>query len=139
MGTIRNELTIVHHWNKDELEKVREDAIKFFNEIASKDSGESNINIADSMISPIMNTYINQEYTFVINGDCSKIGWYTSELFHEARMKWCKKHKDDVEAIVVINFGEGDEPCRIVFDSTGLKTESKEYDEKSNRRFQQSL
>ena len=27
MGTIRNEMTIIHHWKKDELEKVREDAI----------------------------------------------------------------------------------------------------------------
>ena len=117
MGTIRNEITIVHHWKKDELEKVREDAIKFFNEIASIVSMNSNIDIADSMISPIMNTYINQEYTFVINGDCSKIGWKTSERFHEARMKWCEKHKHDVQNIIVLNFGEGEEPCYIVFDS----------------------
>lgn len=28
MGTIRNEMTIVHYWKKDEVEKLREDAIK---------------------------------------------------------------------------------------------------------------
>lgn len=28
MGTIRNEMTIVHDWNKDKLEKVREEVIK---------------------------------------------------------------------------------------------------------------
>lgn len=114
MGIIRNEITIVHHWKKDELEKVREDAIKFFSEIASKDLGNSNIDIVNSMVSPIMNTFINQEYTFVINGDCSKIGWPTSELFHEERIKWCEKHKHDVQNIIVINFGEGDD-CQIVF------------------------
>jgi hypothetical protein len=119
MGTIRNELTIVHHYNKDELEKVREDAIKFFNEVADKDLGGciSVADLIDSLISPIMQSYINQEYTFVINGDGSKIGWETSERFHEARIKWCEKHKYDVQNIVVINFGEGDLPCRIVFDS----------------------
>lgn len=109
MGTIRNEMTIVHCWNKDNIEKVREDAIKFFNEIED--------NIADLMIGPIMQSYINQEYTFVINGDCSKIGWETSERFHEARIKWCERHKYDVQNIIVINFGEGDDPCQIVFDN----------------------
>lgn len=125
MGTIRNEMTIVHHWNKDELEKVREDAIKFFNEVADKDLGRC-VSVAvliDSLISPIMQSYINQEYTFVINGDCSKVGWDTATRFHEARMEWCKKHKDDVEAIVVINFGEGDKPCFKVFDNTGYDKE----------------
>ena len=115
MGTIRNEMTIVHHWKKDELEKVRENAIKVFSQIIRQDAGVEEY--IENLISPIMNTYINQEYTFVINGDCSKIGWKTSERFHEARMKWCEKHKHDVQNIIVINFGEGDEPCCIVFDS----------------------
>ena len=117
MGTIRNEMTIVHHYDKDELEKVREDAIKVFSQIIRQDVDAGVKEYIENMISPIMNTYINQEYTFVINGDCSKIGWKTSELFHEARMKWCDKHKHDVQNIIVINFGEGDEPCCIVFDS----------------------
>ena len=121
MGTIRNEMTIVHHYDKDELEKVREDAIKVFSQIIMQDAGaEEYIGVdeyIESMISPIMSTYVNQEYTFVINGDCSKVGWKTSERFHETRMKWCEKHKYDVENIVVINFGEGDLPCYIVFDS----------------------
>ena len=123
MGTIRNEMTIVHCYNKGKLEKVREDAIKVFSQIIRQDAGNDFLDLLcaekyiETMISPIMNSYINQEYTFIINGDCSKIGWETSELFHEARMKWCKKHKHDVQNIIVINFGEGDEPCCIVFDS----------------------
>jgi hypothetical protein len=114
-------MTIVHHYDKDELEKVREDAIKVFSQIIMQDAGaEEYIGVdeyIESMISPIMSTYVNQEYTFVINGDCSKVGWKTSERFHETRMKWCEKHMYDVQSIVVINFGEGDLPCRIVFDS----------------------
>lgn len=116
MGIIRNEMTIVHHWNKDELEKVREDAIKVFSQIVRQDVIAAEY-IEENMISPIMNSAINQEYTFVINGDCSKAGWETSKRFHKARMKWCEKHKYDVQNIIVINFGEGDEPCLIVFDS----------------------
>lgn len=127
MGTIRNEMTIVHHWNKDKLEKVRKDAIKVFSQIIRQDAGAEEY--IESMISPIMETYINQEYTFVINGDCSKVGWETSNRFHEARMKWCEKHKHDVQDIIVINFGEGDEPCRIIFDN---KAESEDTDENSD-------
>lgn len=120
MGTIRNEMTIVHHWNRDELEKVRKDAIKEFGQIISPDIiVEDYVNeCIENMISPIMKSYVNQEYTFAINGDCSKIGWKMSEQFHEARIKWCEKHKYDVQNIIVINFGE-DDPCYIVFDNKG--------------------
>ena len=114
MGTIRNEMTIVHDWDKDILEKVRDDAIKVFSQVIRRDAGDAKY--IENMISPIMKSYINQEYTFIINGDCSKNGWETSEQFHEARIKWCEKHRY-LQNIIVINFGEGDEPCRIVFDN----------------------
>ena len=119
MGTIRNEMTIVHDWKKDRIEKVRDDAIKVFSEIIKHDAG--NEECVEDMISPIMDSYINREYTFIINGDCSKMGWGTSERFHEERLKWCEKHKYDAQNIIVINFGEGDEACRIVFDNSAEK------------------
>lgn len=115
MGTIRNEMTVVHHWKKDALEKVREDAIEVFNQVAEQ-TGVSILH-NEEIVSPIMTTLLNGEYTFIINGDCSKIGWDVSERFHEVRMKWCEKHKNDVQSIVVVNFGQGDEYCQIVFDS----------------------
>jgi hypothetical protein len=115
-------MTIVQHYDRDELEKMREDAVKVFSQVIRQDEGaEENIGVDEyikDMISPIMSTYVNQEYTFVINGDGSKVGWETSERFHEARMEWCEKHKYDVENIVVINFGDGDYPCCVVFDSS---------------------
>ncbi|MBP3886940.1 MAG: hypothetical protein J6F30_04700 [Cellulosilyticum sp.] len=128
MGTIRNEMTIVHHWNKDRLKKVREDAIKVFGQVIGQDGGVEEY--IKNMISPIMQSYVNGEYTFVINGDCSKIGWETSERFHEARIEWCRKHRDDVQNIVVINFGE-DEPCRVVFDSRARIIMSQAYKQPS--------
>jgi len=108
MGIIRNEMTIVHDWNKDRIEKLRQDAIQIFNP-TNTDGG---------MISPIMTSYVNNEYTFIINGDCSKLGWETSNRFHDIRMKWCESHKHDAESIVVINFGE-DGPCKIIYDNAG--------------------
>ena len=121
MGTVRNEMTIVHSWDKNKLEKVREDAIKVFSKVIRRVAGVEEYSafmiVIDNMISPIMNTYVNDEYTFVINGDCSKIGWEVSKQFHEARMEWCEKHKNDVQNITVINFGENGS-CYIVFDNT---------------------
>jgi hypothetical protein len=108
-------MTIVHHYKKDKLEKVREDAIKEFSQLLKQEFLAEEI--VEDMISPIMVSIINQEYTFIINGDCSKIGWETSKRFHETRIKWCEKHKYDAQNIVVINFGEDDMPCYIVFDN----------------------
>lgn len=108
MGTIRNEMTIVHDWNQDKIKKLRQDALQTFCESIKY----------DDMISPIMTSYINQEYTFIINGDCSKLGWEPSKRFHDIRMKWCEDHKHDAESIVVINFGE-DGPCEIIYDNNG--------------------
>lgn len=106
MGTIRNEMTIIHDRKEDRIEMLRQDAIQTFSKSIEY----------EDMISPIMTSYVNEEYTFVINGDCSKLGWKTSEDFHDIRMKWCEKHKYDAESIVVINFGE-DGPCKIIYDN----------------------
>lgn len=119
MGTIRNEMTIVHDWEKEKVEKLREDAIKVFSEVIKQDLG--NEEYIEKMISPIMESYINREYTFIINGDCSKLGWATSERFHKARMEWCEKHKNTPQNIIVINFGEDYEPSYIVFDNRAEK------------------
>ena len=115
MGMIRNEVTIVHDWELKRLKKLHKNAMEYFSEI------EKIYEVDIDMISPIMKSVMNEEYTFVINGDCSKVDWKMSERFHEARMKWCEEHKNEVEAIIVVNFGEGDMPCEVVFDSTGMK------------------
>ncbi len=112
MGIIRNEMTIIHDWDKDRIEKLRQDAIQTFSKTIEK------LLLCTCMISPIMTSYINEEYTFIINGDCSKLDWDLSEKFHNIRMKWCESHKCDAESIVVINFGE-DGPCYIVYDNNG--------------------
>ncbi len=119
MGTVQNELVIVHHWDLEKLKMLRNNAIKEFQKVTQILSPEYNMN---DMISSIMTSYKNNEYTFIINGDCSKIDWDTAERFHSVRMRWCEKHKYDVQNIIVINFGE-DGPCRILFDSSAESEE----------------
>lgn len=109
MGIIRNEMTIVHDWNFERISKLHTNAKIALTEL-------SDIETAKMMISPIITSIINSEYTFIINGDCSKVGREISKKYHEARLKWCEEHKNDAESIVVINFGEDGE-CYIVFDN----------------------
>lgn len=111
MGLIRNEMTIIHDWSFERISKLHTNAITTFTEVS-----EGDIEIANMMVCPIITSIINSEYTFIINGDCSKVGRYTSKKYHEARLKWCEEHKNDAESIVVINFGEGG-GCDIVFDN----------------------
>ena len=108
MGTIRNRVTLVHHWNLDEITKLREDAIKTFNGVIEP--------FDIDIVGPIMTSPCNAEYTFMIQGDCSKNGWSISNKFNDIRMEWCEKHKHDGAVIVVVNMGE-DYPSSIDFDN----------------------
>jgi hypothetical protein len=110
MGTIRNRVTLVHHYNFDEITKLRDDAIKTFNKVAEEWF------FCIDIVGPIMVSPCNSEYTFMIQGDCSKNGWSISDKFNEIRMEWCEKHKNDGANIVVVNLGE-DYPASIDFDS----------------------
>jgi len=111
MGIIRNEMVIVHDCDFERISKIHDSAILAFTEIS-----EGSMRKANKMVGPIITSIINNEYTFIINGDCSKVGWEISKKYHEARLKWCEEHKNDAETIVVINFGEDGE-CYIVFDN----------------------
>ena len=105
MGTIRNRMTVVQHWNSEELEKIRKDAVKTFQEVADS-FGLKDYNVEEKMISPVLEGFSNTEYTFVINGECSKLGWEESDLFQEVRKQWCEKHKNEVENMLIVDFGE---------------------------------
>lgn len=107
MGTIRNRVTLVHHWNLEEITKLREDAINTF---------ETGFDLQYPIVGSIMTSHFNREYTFMINGDCSKNGWKPSEKFIAIRKEWCEKHKNDGAVIVVVDLGD-DYPSYIDFDS----------------------
>ncbi len=41
-------------------------------------------------------------------GDCSKLGWETSEIFEKHREEWISQNKEIMQNILVVDFGEGD-------------------------------
>jgi len=106
MGTIRNKMTIIHHYNKEEIAKIREYAVAYFQSVCDEEFEDYNVN--ESMVSPILKSPVNGEYSFVIMGDCSKDGWDISERFEKYRMKWAKEAAVDAQNVVIVNFGEGD-------------------------------
>lgn len=110
MGTIRNRMTIVHHYDLDEIKKVRENAIDVFQKVAALYN--KNYNVAVDMVSPILTSPVNEEFSFVIMGDCSKSGWDMSNTFEETRQKWVKEQAKNVANICIADFSD-DEPAFI--------------------------
>ena len=112
MGTIRNRLTIVHDYDLDRITETRKDAVRYFEEVVNTEC-RFGYDVDYQMVSPILESLINQEYTFVIMGDCSKLGWETSQKFEQYRNEWIKKNKGASQNILVVDFGEGDQEAFI--------------------------
>jgi len=111
MGTIRNRMTIIHHYDLAEIKEVRKNAIAYFSEIMKEYNDE--YKVSEDMVSPILTSPMNGEYSFVIMGDCSKLGWEMSENFEKHRNKWVKEQVPKVQNIIIADFGEGDYPALI--------------------------
>ena len=117
MGTIRNQIVIVQHWNKDKANKLRESAVAAFQEIADQlierfYAGPDNksFDVSKEMVTPVLESFINEEYTFFINGDCSKLGWEESTDFKKVRYRWVEEHKHDASYIAIVDIGEAYPP-----------------------------
>lgn len=106
MGTIRNRLTIVHDYDRNRINETRKNAVKYFEQFIQNEFPDFEYDVNTQMISPILKSFVNAEYTFVIMGDCSKSGWETSEKFERCREEWIRQNK--AQNIFVVNFGEGD-------------------------------
>lgn len=106
MGTIRNRVVIVHHYRKEEIEKIRQDAVDFFQKGVLEDNKFSKYKVNTKMVTPIMESLINGEYTFMIMGECSKIGWSSSNLFDKKRREWIENNRDKCQNIILVDFGE---------------------------------
>lgn len=102
MGTIGNRLTIVHDYDKERISQVRESAVEYFTEGVQENFSSGKYDVNTQMISPILSSIINGEYTFVIMGDCSKLGWETSEIFEKHREEWISQNKEIVQNILVL-------------------------------------
>lgn len=113
MGTIRNKMVIIHHYNKDVITEMRNDAIEHFQKAVEEDIGRQ-YDVSTQMVSPILESYINGEYSFVIMGECSKLGWETADIFERWRQKYINKWSENEETykLLEVDFGE-EYPCKI--------------------------
>ena len=105
MGTIRNRLTIVHDYNFDRITQTRQNAVEYFGKIMRDEFDFPDYDVDTQMISPVLQSVVNGEYTFVIMGDCSKDGWELSNDFKKYRDEWIRENK--AQNILVADFGEG--------------------------------
>lgn len=115
MGIIRNRVIIVHHYRKEEIEEIRQNAVDFFQKVVLEDNQFSGYDVNTKMVTPIMQSLINGEYTFMIMGECSKIGWSSSDLFEKKRREWIENNRDKCQNIILVDFGEGYEAEMEVF------------------------
>ncbi|HBF5866207.1 hypothetical protein KGF43_15730 [Clostridioides sp. ZZV14-6044] len=107
MGTIRNRMVIVGHYDEEKIKSLRKNAINYFSEfIINNDYDYSDEwSVENDMISQVLTSFVNTEYAFVIMGDCSKLGWETSEKFYKARHQWVNEAKKKA-FVFVVDFGE---------------------------------
>ena len=105
MGTIRNRMVIVHSFDFTVIQALRDDAIVYFQKVADQ-FPFMEFDVKNEMVSNIMAGFSNREYTFVINGECSKLGWPESDVFQAARKEWCEQHYFRADNILIVDFGE---------------------------------
>ena len=105
MGTIRNRMVIVHSFDLTVIQALRDDAIVYFQKVADQ-FPFMEFDVKNEMVSNIMAGFSNREYTFVINGECSKLGWPESDVFQAAREEWCEQHYFRADNILIVDFGE---------------------------------
>lgn len=65
-----------------------------------------------------MESLINGEYTFMIMGECSKIGWSSSDLFDKKRREWIENNRDKCQNIILVDFREEYETEMEVYQTT---------------------
>ena len=114
MGTIRNKMLIIYHYDKNVIHMMRKDAVRHFQETVREDSPHTHYNVDRNMVSPVLSLQSDGMYVFAIMGDCSKNGWDTSELFEMRRQEYVEKwiEADNPGWIILMDFGE-DYECSI--------------------------
>lgn len=64
--------------------------------------------VKESMISLVLKSPVNGEYSFVIMGDCFKSGSDLSKEYALHRGLWASRELHNVRNVVIVNFGEDD-------------------------------
>jgi len=121
MGYIKHNAIIVTGWQDDKILESRNKAIEIFDEHFS---GEPIVRpYGSKLVSEIIPSLANGQYSFFIAPDGSKEGWETSENGDRAREEFCKwlnsdpnNHCDYIE----VRFG-GDDDNNSIIRSRGFE------------------
>lgn len=107
MNKFRNSIIIIHDYEYENIKKIHEEANRFWTQYY-----DNLIYSAPQIVSPIMTTASEKEYTFFINGHCFGDPDMT-ELFeqHRTRKSWCDLiYKDYLpQNITIVNLGDDGE------------------------------
>lgn len=89
---ITNKALIINHTELTSIQIIREDAVKTFQDVVNRFGlDEHSYDVSVKMISPILTSFVNSRYSFVIMGDCSIDGRLTQKSFETIRSKFIDK------------------------------------------------
>lgn len=102
MNRVRNSIIVIHDYEYDNIEKIHREANTFWTHYYTE-----NTEISTYVVSPIMKSVFNKEFTFMITGDCA-FDCNLKNGFNSDRIKWCNYiYKVFLpQNIVVINLGD---------------------------------
>src|SRR5271163_1478020 len=106
MGYCKHNVIVVTNWNLKIVSAVHLKAKEIFAEVF----GQGKIIPIDGsiLISPVMQSVVNAQYTFFVAPDGSNEGWHESDLGDEARKKfldWLGAQEDNYCDYIEIRFG----------------------------------
>ena len=107
MGYIKHNSTIVVSWKEEDVVAAHEMAKEIFSD---------KLRGGDQLISPILNSVVNDDYSFFIAPDGSKEGWSDSKMGDLARIEFLDwlHNADNYCDYIDVRFGGDDEHENIV-------------------------
>lgn len=83
MNRIKNSIIIIHDYEYETIKKIQEEANTFWTNYFV-----NNAEVSSSIVSPVICSVFNKEYTIMITGDCASVS-DLSIAFNQDRLAWC--------------------------------------------------
>lgn len=105
MNKIKNSIIIIHDYEYETIKKIQEEANTFWTNYFVNNAG-----VSSSIVSPVICSVFNKEYTVMVTGDCAHVGDLSIE-FNKDRLSWCDFiYKNYLpQNIIVINVSDCEE------------------------------
>lgn len=105
MNKIRNSIIIIHDYEFKNISQIQQEANSYWVEYYVNNAGMSS-----AIVSPIMCSIFNREYTFIIDGDCAMDSDLKNQFIKD-RLAWCEYvyRKYLPQNITIVNIGDDGE------------------------------